>query len=193
MKDDLHTVTATWTTEKPFEDITYFDRQDYGKKPRHAGNYDQTAFGLATLIHKPVAKCQEILARFHDNVPKVRAVFQRLVRDLVNEKGFLITPQGRRKDYFKRRTDKLYRVAYSQIPQATVSDHMKWTGKLLEDMYKEEEAIVLAEKHDSLLFEVRNNLVENFKKDFRIIAERPISFREGSIVRDFDLVIPLEI
>lgn len=193
LKDDMHTMTATWTTEKPFEEITELDRQDFGKKPRHAGNYDQTAFGLAVIIHKPRHVCEEILARFHDSVPKVRLIFQQSVRNAIDENRCLITPQGRRRDYFKRLSEKLYREAYAQIPQATVSDHMKWTGKLLEDKYEEVEVRVLAEKHDSLLSEVKEECLEDFQEEFKKLAERPISFREGTIKRDYDLVIPLEI
>jgi uracil-DNA glycosylase family 4 len=190
-REDLHKLTATWTTGKRLDQITSFDREVYGKRPRHAGNYDMTAYRFALMIHKSVIECQTILTRFHDNVPKVRGVFHTLVRQYVDTTGMLRSPHGRIRQFFGHRNDTLYKEAYSMIPQATVSDHTKFTMPLIIDDVPSCE--FLLEKHDSLLMEVPIVEKEAAFESFRRNYERPISFREGSFVRDFDLVIPAEI
>lgn len=190
-KTDLHKTTACWTTGKKFENITSYDREIYGKRPRHAGNYDMTEYRLSPMIHKPIDACRVILDRFHDKVPKVRGVFHTLVRQYVNDTGMLESPHGRIRQFFGSRDNTLYKEAYSMIPQATVSDHTKLTMPfLLEDIPSAE---FLIEKHDSLLMEVPEIEKEYAIDRFRKHLERPISFRTGSFKRDFELVIPAEI
>jgi len=193
VKDDLHTITATWTTEKLFEQITSFDREDYGKRPRHAGNYDQTAFGLAKVIHKPIIQCARILTKFHNNAQNIRRVFHKLVREFVIAQGYLQTPYGRRRDFFAKRNDSLWRVAYSYIPQSLVSDHYKLTILPLESAFSETEARTVVEKHDSLMAEVRIDKVKEWARAFKKFSEREIDFRTGSLPVDYSLVIPSEI
>ena len=190
-KTDLHKTTATWTTGKLFNSITSYDREIYGKRPRHAGNYDMGEYRLSQMIHKPVHECLEILRRFHNNVPKVRGVFHELVRQYVDQTGMLTSPHGRIRQFFGTRDAKLYKEAYSMIPQATVSDHTKLTMPfVLEDVPSVE---FLLEKHDSLLMEVPIVEKEYCMERFKIHMERPISFRTGSFKRDFELVIPAEV
>lgn len=190
-KIDLHSLTATWTTGKPLSQITSYDRETYGKRPRHAGNYDMQSFRLSQMIHKPLHVCEPILERFHEKVPKVRGVFHMLVRQFVDSTGKLVSPQGRVRQFFGTRDSSLYKEAYSVIPQATVSDHVKCTMPLLlEDVA---DAEMLLEKHDSLLIEVPEVEREYACERLKEHLERPISFRKGSFIRDFDLVIPADV
>lgn len=190
-RDDLHVITATWTTGKEFRDIAKFDREDYGKRPRHAGNYDQGFFDLARVIHKSIEECKKILRSFHEKAPNIRRVFHREIRKLVQDGEPLITPQGRRREFYGRRTDKLYKEAYSVLPQATVSDHYKFSIQQIWDEIPD--CFFLAEKHDSLLAEVPLDQVGKYCDVFKQVTERPINFKTCSIPRDYDLVIPCEL
>jgi hypothetical protein len=88
----------------------------------------------------------------------------------------------------------MFKVAYANIPQAAVSDHNKFTIlRALVEKYPEPEAIPIAESHDSLTFEVKLELVEKFKVDFHTICETRINFRQCSLSRDYNLVIPGEV
>ena len=51
----------------------------------------------------------------------------------------------------------------------------------------------LAEAHDSLMFEVRLDFVEEFSDDFRDFCATPINFSKCSLSRDYDLVIPADV
>lgn len=190
-KTDIHKLTASWTLDKQITAVTSYDREVFGKRPRHAGNYDMGAYRLALMIHKAVDLCEKILERFHANVPKVRGVFHTLVRQIVTNKRILHSPHGRHRQFFGNLDSSLFKEAYSMIPQATVSDHTKFTMPLIQQDV--ESCEFLLEKHDSLLMEVPYSDAEYLFDVFKQHMERPISFRSGSIIRDFDLVIPAEI
>lgn len=191
LKDDLHVLTAMMTTLKPFDAITEMDRQDFGKKPRHAGNYDMGAYRLSVMIHRYYKECEAILERFHAGVPKVRQTYHYMVRQFVTNTGYLASPHGRRHDYFGRKDDHTFKQAYSFIPQATVSDHMKMTLQILDEEFPN--VHFLSESHDSLLAEVPIEEEELYRVRFKIVAERSISFDTGSFIRPVPITIPLDI
>lgn len=189
--DDIHVLTAMWTTNKEFEDITDFDRETYGKRPRHAGNYDMTPYRLSMMIHKAIKDCEIILTRFHLRSPKIRAIFHAQVKDLVTNTGTLLTPHYRNREFFGRRSNEQFKEAYSYIPQATVSDHTKDTMLLLEPEFPD--TFFLVEKHDSILAEVPIDQKEKYAEAFKRHYERLIDFSVGSLPREFKLRIPAEI
>jgi uracil-DNA glycosylase family 4 len=190
-KTDLHRLTASWCLEKAYELITELERELTGKRPRHAGNYDMTEYRLSSMIQRTVEFCRKLLINFHNRVPNVRGVFHEGVRQTIQRNLPLISPQGRRRQFFGHQNPAFFKEAFSMIPQATVADHVKCTMPyVINDVPSVE---FLEEKHDSLLMEVptieKEYLFDNFKKHM----ERPISFREGTFQRDYDLIIPCEI
>lgn len=193
LKDDLHSKTAVMVTGKQFEEITESDRQDFGKKPRHAGNYDMGAKRLALMAHISLIEATAVLSRFHIATPKIREVFHWYIRSIVSNSRLLRTPHGRRRQFFGKLNDETFREAYSYIPQAVVSDHTKFTTitSLVEAF---PDAWFVSESHDSATFEVRDYEVEEFSNAFRRFGETAIDFsQEGSMKRDYQLVIPVEI
>lgn len=194
LKDDRHTLTAMLITGKPFEEITPDDRQERGKKPRHAGNYNMGPFMLSVFTHLPHHECKKILERFHGLNPRIRGVFHEGIKEIINTRRYLITPHGRRRDFFGRVNEETYKQAFATIPQATVSDHNKFTilGTLVKE-FSPAVAIPIAESHDSLTFEVRNDVRDQFIESFKRAIETPINFLKCSLPRDVEIVIPGEI
>lgn len=197
IKDDLHTKTAMLVLNKLFDEITEQDRQDFGKKPRHAGNYDMGANRLALMAHISLGDATRTLTRFHSNSPRIRENFHTGVRSSITNRRELRSPHGRVRQFLGKLTSEYFKEGYSYIPQAVVSDHTKFTTirPLAEKWCTDgsEKAYFLAESHDSGFFEVHKDYVEPFGEDFKKFGETAISFREGTFLRDFDLVIPLEL
>lgn len=197
VKDDVHTKTAMLVKQLMFEEITEDIRQDFGKKPQHAGNYDMGAARLALMAHLPIHEAQVILTRFHSIRPKVRENFHAGVRSVVTNKREMRTPHGRLRQFLAKLTSEYYKEAFSWFPQAVVSDHTKFsTIAPLDAKWCDggslAKAYFLSESHDSGTFEVRNDCVDDFCEDFIKFGETPIDFREGTFYRDIDLVIPVE-
>lgn len=195
LKDDLHTKTAMLVLQKGFDEITESDRQDFGKKPRHAGNYDMGAARLSLMAHIPLATAQTVLTRFHSNSSKIRENFHQGIRSLVSNKRQLATPHGRVRQFFDRINNDTFKEAYSFIPQAVVSDHTKCDTLIpLQNIWcRDDKAYFLSESHDSLLFEVKNECVPEFSADFKRIEEEEIHFTSGSFISEIPLSIPLEV
>ncbi len=193
LKDDLHTKTAMLVLQKLFEDILESDRQDFGKKPRHAGNYDMGPGRLSLMAHISLQRAVNALTKFHSISPKIREVFHATIRTLVTNSRVLTTLHGRRRQFFDKLTAETFREAYSYIPQAIVSDHTKFDTIVPLSHWAEDKAFFLAESHDSAFFEVQNDFVEPFCLKFKEFEETPLIFDTGSFIRDRSLVIPLEV
>jgi hypothetical protein len=179
--------------QKLFEDITEQDRQDFGKKPRHAGNYDMGPGRLSLMAHISFQRAITALSKFHSISPKIREVFHTTIRTLVTNTRVLSTLHGRRRQFFDKLTAETYKQAFSYIPQAIVSDHVKFDTLCPLMGWAEDRAFFLSESHDSLFFEVSNEFIEPFCLKFRDFAESELVFNSGSFVRERPLVIPLEV
>jgi len=193
LKDDRHSLTACLITSKQFDEITPDDRQERGKKPRHAGNYNMGSGMLAILTHFSNRTCIDILDKFHSGNPKIRGIFHAEIRREIEDRRYLVSPHGRRRDFFGRVSEDMIKQALATIPQATVSDHNKLT--VLRTMYEKYPfpmARPISESHDSTTWEVRTDLVEHFCVDYLNVCDILIDFNGCSLSRDVMLRIPGE-
>lgn len=185
---------GNWTPAIPKVGLSYYDM---GKKVRHAGNYDMGDFRLCQMTHVPIDECGRMLTIFHDSSPQIRMIFHagiisqlRLTRELVN-------PFGRRRTFFSQLNEKTFKEAFAEIPQNTISDLTKFTmWRIKEDLdptWYFTKYRFLSEMHDALLSEVHKDYKNQYMDSFRKNYERPISFRNCSLSRDYDLTIPLEL
>lgn len=210
--NDIHLLTTSWCTGVGYDEllelkkakgsITYLGkptlvadaRQDIGKPARHAGNYDMEAPRLSLMGHMPLTQAEKILTKFHEACPSIRNVFHSTVRDLVGGDRVLVNPYGRRRYFFDRITPKYFKEAYAQLPQSTVSDHVKFDILTPMDRRWYKHGVrVLNEKHDSLLFLAPLSLKDDVCHDFKLFGQTPINFRNGSIQREVDLIIPTDV
>ena len=146
---------------------------------------------LAILTHFSNRECLKLLDAFHSGNPKIRGVFHAEIRRQIEEFRYLVSPNSRRRDFFGRVSEDMFKQAFSTIPQATVSDHNKQTVlRKMYEMYPEPLARPISEAHDSTTWEVRNDLVEKFSEDILTVCKTPIDFTNCSLSRDYQLVIP---
>ena len=193
---DRHQRLASEIFNIPREQISKDSMERYlGKKTRHAGNYGMEADKMSTEMakegfHVPKADCQKILNMFHRVEPDIRGVFHKWVEEQLNTTRILRSPLGRERFFFglhpKRDNGKIYREAYSYIPQTTVGDNTGLAVLYLEDNFP---GHFICEVHDSALLEVRNNF-DSIWEAFSYLKEafhRTIHFQNG-----FELEIPIE-
>jgi hypothetical protein len=79
----------------------------------------------------------------------------------------------------------------SYLPQAIVTDQIKQGLKKIFDECPY--AIPLSESHDSFFSEVPIEKKEEYAASFERNIEVPINFKNCSLSRDFELIIPTEI
>ena len=198
LKDDRHTKTAIMVCDVRFEDVTDFVRQ-IGKRTRHAGNYDMGKHqGMITFakygIFMSEWKVGKLLDKFHATNPAIRGVFHEDVKQaLIDNNSTLVSPHGRRRIFFNRWGEELWKEAYAQIPQATVSDQLKWAMVALKRMLNPLLFMFLLECHDSFLALCHRDFVKDVVPLVRQELERPIDFNRCTLSRDYQLVIPSDI
>ena len=184
-----------------FDAITDWERQ-IGKKTRHAGNYNvgkhQHMLTLGKLgIFISEFKAGKQLDAFHASNPKIRGVYHEgIVEALRDYECVLYNPFGRRRIFYNKWGEDLFKEAYAQIPQSTITDQTKFAMTRLKNRFPEEylrDFFFTEESHDSFLALVRDSFLVEFCAASKEELERPINFKTCSLPRDYDLIIPCEI
>jgi hypothetical protein len=187
-----------------------------GKTLRHAGergmgkrrlmeivNTDSKKYGIDLVISE--YKAGLILDIFHQrdrgikgdengdwlDGQVIKPSYFKLIQTILKEDKRVITgPYGRRRVFFERWGDELFKEAYSHLPQQIVSDKIKMV--MLGCKRRIPNLQIILEGHDALLCQVRicdaDRTVDIIKEEMAI----PIPFDKGSIIRR-PLVIPCDV
>lgn len=148
------------------------------KRLVHAANY-----GIGCKLFSYIAECSQqeakrLLDLYFKAFPKIREWHMKTISE-VKAKGYLVTPFGRKKYFFGRYDDSLYRQAISYVPQSTVADALN----IIMHQAFLRGIIPLLQVHDSFLFQSKD--IDNDIKIVNECAQLPISFNDNHI-----LVIP---
>ncbi len=185
---DIHKLTAQWIFGK--EEVTEEERF-IGKTARHAGNYGMGKHRFSLMANISEWKANKILEKFHFESPGIRLVFhQEIIQVLEDNSRVLITPFGRRRQFFERWSEKLFKEAYAYIPQSTVSDHLKMVAIRIKRLLPYTRYAI--ESHDSFTALIPKDKLHEFVTICRIELERPINFSKCSLPRG-EITIPCEI
>ncbi len=171
-------------------DISDESRQ-VGKRFRHAGHYDMGKREASSQIGISEYKAGKILDRFHSTNPNIQGVFHReIIEALRDNNRVLVSPHGRSRQFLNRWGHELFKEAYAHIPQATVSDHLKFSAQVIEKRCPWLQ--ILQESHDSFLGEIPSSYLDCTIRIIKEELEKPIDFSKCSLSRG-ELIIPCEI
>ena len=189
---DVHLWTAALVLDISQEAVTKEQRQNVGKRGRHAAAYEVGPKTLSMISGRTIAECTVALKRIHEISPKIRSVFQQGVRDAIKKDRAMTSPHGRRRDFLSRIDNRTFREGYSYIPQAVVSDHQKFCMLSLQEEYPTIE--FLGEFHDGTFFEKpialsRRQVAESITN----LVKEPILFNKGTFIRDQHAVMAANI
>jgi hypothetical protein len=198
----IHRLTGSWIFDCNPEDIKKNelvdgeDRYHVSKTARHAGERNMSPMRLMMMIAKEMSFCAKVLKKFHDNQPNIRQVFHRDIREQVQSERLLVSPNGRRRDFFGRIDEESINQGISQLPQAIVTDYLKQAIRQAVPSFRAangpKSMRPLSEAHDGFLAEVLAGLEEPYARYFKKTVEVPIDFKTCSLSRDFKLIIPAE-
>ena len=203
-KFDLHVLTSSWIWPEIFKqykiDDFYFKREaktilqpngepyrQRGKKARHAGHYDEGATKLALDMKVGVNVAKLALTKFHENSPNIRGIFHKGIQDALLIDKKLSTPIGRIREFYEKWGDKLFKEAYAQIPQSSVSDLTKWA--MMQSMNQGIEVII--ESHDSFTYQIEPERLDWSLGVIKPFMESEIDFSTCSLPRG-KISIPME-
>jgi hypothetical protein len=189
-----------------------------GKKVRHAKNYGMRGPTMSDQLAAegysiPAGTCQDILDKASKVDPNVDEVFHKYVEQELYDKRLLQTPFRRERQFFGLRggntsgNQKVFRDAYSFIPQSTVGDNTGFAVNYLESKRADESVLecgnIVQEGHDSIIQEVADNpdnvwdvtqyTVDAFNRDIEfhngIVINIPV---EGKLGYDLDKTVTIK-
>jgi DNA polymerase I-like protein with 3'-5' exonuclease and polymerase domains/uracil-DNA glycosylase len=163
-----------------------------GKKGKHATNYDMGDYRLANMANITRKEARLILAKLAQAYPNTKQVFHKQVEEQLRAARCLWNSFGRKRMWFKKIDSHYLKVAYSWIPQSTVSDNTKTALLFLDSNMDRTKAHLVAENHDSITALVKLGYLRTYVKLAKQALERPIDFRKCVLPRDYQLVIPCE-
>lgn len=197
---DIHKLTASWIMGMKPHMITK-ELRFLGKKVRHAGNYDMKKHRLMIETNNDARKygidfhisewrAGQVLDTFHQYSSKIKDVFhQQIVRALQENERVLINPFGRRREFFERWGEDLFKEAYAQIPQSTVPDALR--RGIIRIRKEDPDVRIAVEWHDSILGIVPEKEADAYISLFKRCIEVPIDFSQCTLPRG-TLLIPTE-
>lgn len=213
--NDYHAITASWFFGGKEEDYSkkvlgYETPVRFiGKTLRHACHLGAKGPTAAKTVNTDARKYKinaditvgfatRAIEIFHKNQPSIRRVFQQgIIKHLERSRVIVSSlpygidaPFGGKRTFFERWGDELFRQAFSYIPQRTVTENTKAAALRIHDRVPT--IRIILESHDSLLFCVRQDNVEDYGRIIKEEFERPISFANCTLPRR-DLVIPCEL
>ena len=181
---NIHYWNASNIFGKPREKIT---KDEYGKAKNgvYGANYGIGPLKVSRMYDMDFTQAKFIIEQYHKNVPEIRSVFQREIREKILQTRMLRNPFGRERMFFGRVDDDMYRKAYSHSCQSTIGDLINCAVVELDDLGVE----LLLQVHDELVVQCPTNELDETCAKIKKAMEREI------IVPGVDapLVIPVEI
>lgn len=184
---DIHRENAARIFNKALSDISESERY-LAKRVVHACNYGMEAARLVQVVNEdaPITGvwidykiAQDLIDRYFLLYPEIQETFWKRVQDELRATRTLVScePFRRKRTFYGRWDDKLFRDAYAQIPQSTVGD---LGSKALAECYyqiepKIEGAETLLNVHDSVMMQCWEKDVEEVASEMGRVMNIPLS------------------
>jgi DNA polymerase-1 len=189
---DVHRLTASYITGLDPSLIDDEQRQ-VGKMGRNGVNYRLQAKGLAIQANISPYRAQYAIDKISKMSPKIKEVFHEEIEHYLaqNNKVF-ISPFGRRREFFNKWGDELFREATAHLPQSTVGDNTKRAMITLSKYKGYGKWFFLSiEAHDAFVAQVLERDMEDFYWIGKEALEQPIDFEQCTLKRGL-LTIPAD-
>jgi len=187
---DIHRKNASNIFSVSEEEVSK-DQRQLAKRIVHASNYGMGPIKFKETCNDAgfdltASQAKSLLYKYHALYPGIHRWHINIATQ-VRKNRILETPMGRKRMFFGRLSDDLFREAYSFIPQAVVSDHLN-TGliKMHAAIQQKQYGEVLAQVHDSMLCQCTPAHVQD------VIALMKECVGEGPMVKNKVWKIPMD-
>lgn len=166
------------------------------KRNQHGSNYLLTPMGLAALAHIPLIAAREFQDKYFTKYANIR-VWHRWVKNEVKTKGVIVSPLGRRRQFFGRYTeDHTIRQAVADTPQGGVADILNvtmWRVWRVLDKLGPDQVQLLAQIHDAILGQALDDqMFEAKMRRVKALMEIPVPITDIHGVERV-MTIPVEV
>ena len=184
--EDIHSNVASWVFNKDIKDITTGDKKSDREKAKHlihASNYGIGPRKFAFVAEIPEKEAKVLLQKYFDTFPKIKG-WQFSVQSQLRHSRTFITPMGRKRTFFGRWGDQLFREAYAFVPQSTVGDVLNKAIINLKRLHVDTEFML--QNHDAFVTQVG---VEHVAEEMRLIKK---AFDIPIMVKGRTFTIPID-
>lgn len=170
---DVHRFNAARIFKIPETEVTPDQRQK-GKACNHSGNYGISWKKFSYISKIPYAEAKVILEKHQAN-PFLRGWWESIQLQLKTNRT-IATPKpfARKRVFYGRLDDDLYREAYNFVPQSTVGDIINVACIDLDRLLNSEDGRIILQVHDEIDLEVDEKRVQEVKYLVRQALEIPI-------------------
>lgn len=172
---DIHVQTASWIFGKDVSAVLKEERE-MAKKLVHASNYGIGARTFAYHAGVKEGEARLLLQKYFDTFPRIKA-WQLQVQSSLSKTRILCTPMGRKRMFFGRWGDELFKQAYAYVPQSTVADVLNLAMIRFNSIQKEKtwhKADVMLQVHDSFVVQcdvgTEGTVIDDIKGAFNIVV-----------------------
>lgn len=203
---DVHRLTAAMVFGKHLDDVTTEDgtcplgdgthsERFFGKKLNHALNYDLGYKALSLELEIPESQGKWLTTKYHNAYPGVRNSYHTYVKDQLAKDRTLTNLMGRKTIFLGQWGEKLFKEAYSCLPQGSCGDVTNERG--LNYIYYNQDLFgpieLLNQVHDSIGFQIPLSipLIEHAKMLIAIKKnlEIPLEWKGRKFVIPVDLTV----
>ena len=186
---DIHKATAARLLDKEVEEVTNKERS-VGKTVNFGILFGQTAYGLASMLGIDSNVASEYIQSYFEHYKGVEEYIRGLEKEAY-KKGYVQSMFGTTRHIkgLRSRNIRMMRAAQREavnMPiQGSEADIMKLAMIKLDEMIEEkftEEAYILLQIHDELIFEVQENKAEEFIKEAETLMEEVVSLEVPLVV-----------
>ncbi len=160
------------------------------KTGTHAANYDISFRSFALSLGLSESEGKKILQSYHDLYPGIKKWHEETKRQLANSRT-LVTPMGRKRRFFGRWGDSLFKEAFNYIPQSTVGDLINkgflrlWDRIHFENL--QDSVFIRLQVHDALYLEHPIELKDWVYSAMKECLEIPITINNHEVLIPLDL------
>ena len=179
---DLHDLTARKIFGLSENDEVKREQRTAAKIVNFSIIYGKTAFGLSKELKITRKEAEDYIAKYFDEYPKVRELEAEIIKK-AEETGYVKTYFNRRRDIEgihsrnKNIKNQGERMAVNTVIQGTAAEVIK---KVMIELYKflkgKEDIKMLLQVHDELIFEIKDEKVEEYKVIIENIMKNSVKF-----------------
>ena len=173
---DIHRRNAATIFRVKEEDVTLHQRE-LAKRVVHASNYGMGPITFSKNVGVSVAEAKKLLNTYFATYPGI-PLWQTRIKHEVQNRRVLVTPFGRRREFFNRWSESMVKEAYAYIPQSTVADIINQAMICLHNKGLE----LLLQVHDSIVVQCKTECAAETIEQIRTCMEYQLTINNRTMV-----------
>jgi DNA polymerase-1 len=136
----------------------------------------------------PLETARFVLDAYRRAIPEIPQWWDK-VRRVIDTTSTIVNPFGRRRMFFNRTDNSLYRTAFSHSAQSIVADIIGTAVRTLDNIIDPNQCQLLLQVHDEIVGQVRTEHVDKWLPIVKSHMEVPVKFPDI----DIPMVIPVDL